>query len=121
MGHTEGAAEPEWIEKCRNAGQGVCKEGRGERGVGGAGPDQVSPDLRSKETGFSTAGNGKPPRAVKTAVGGLDWAISLTDAHHPGDSVIITDHGSCMSSFALLAYPVRSEILLHFIKFRKMF
>lgn len=90
--------------------------------MGGAGPGQVSPDrLHSKETGFSTAGNGKPLRLVKTAVSCLDWVIALTDAHLPGDSVIIADHGSCMSSFALLAHPVRSEILLHFIKFCKMF
>lgn len=89
--------------------------------MGGARPGQVSPDLHSKETGFSAAGRGTPLRMVKSAVGCLDWVITLTNAHRPGDSVTVIDHSSHMSSFALLAYPVRSEISLHFIKFRKMF
>lgn len=58
---------------------------------------------------------------IKSEGGCLDCVISLTDAHRPGDSVMVIDHSSHMSSFALLAYPVRSEISLHFIKFRKMF
>lgn len=89
--------------------------------MGGAGPGQVSPDLLSKGTRFSAAGHGKPLRVVKSEGGCLDCVISLTGAHRPGDSVMVIDHSSHMSSFALLAYPVRSEISLHFIKFRKMF